>query len=308
MVVLTNLTEDGMIINKFRKNVDSTKAADVIVEAGLDWTVSKGQLTRLGHNGVTRTSKSVSLVRDDLDLELAVVGNRYSPYQNKDAFDILDPLVEAGLISFNSAGCIAEGERTFIMAKVVGCSEFVNGQDIDLYILATNSHGYAAVSFGFIPVVRQTGRTLAGLGGNVKLTHKGNIKRKMKSLADAMDLAKGKFVASVQQMEEMQSIGMNSAAFQELVKVVIGANGKTDAGQRKLAKILAHGAQVENVLDAYMAMSDYLNSTDAGRNPDSILTSLWYGSGKATMQNMFQKCLEIIKEVNHDTESVGSNL
>lgn len=283
------------------KNVQAMTAADAIAQAELNWTVSKATLRRQKQDGTIVASKCVSLVRDDKDIELAVVGAGYAPLQNNVAFDILNPLIEAGLVQLVSAGTIYEGERTWVLAKVLGAEQQVNGQDIELHILCTNSHGYGAVNYGFVPFVKQTGRSLAVLGGTVKLTHRGNIERKVRSLTDAMDLAKGKFTASVSQMAEMQAIGISSEGFKELVKVVINAtDGK---GERTLAKVLSHGAQVENVLDAYMALSGYLNSDDAGRNANSILNSLWYGSGKKQLAKMFEKCVELTKGVNNGNQS-----
>jgi hypothetical protein len=305
MVVPTNLTGGFMMFKPFwaklGKDVSAMTANEAIGQAGLDWTVSKSTLTRVKQDGQQVASKCVSLVRDDKDLELAVVGAGYAPLQNNVAFDILNPLIEAGLVELVSAGTIYEGERTWVLAKVLGAEQQVNGQDIELHILCTNSHGYGAVNYGFVPFIKQTGRSLAVLGGTVKLTHRGNIARKVRSLTDAMDLAKGKFVASVNQMAEMQKIGISSEGFKELVKVVIGADG--DKGARTLAKILAHGAQVDNVLDAYMAMSGYLNSDDAGRNANSILNSLWYGAGKKHLNKMFENCVALVKEINNGKQS-----
>lgn len=278
-------------------DVAAATAIEAITQADLNWSVSKVALRREKKDGSLCLSNKVALVRDDRELELAVVGGGFSPLQNNVAFEVLDPLLESGLIELVSAGTIGEGKHTWILARVLGATRQVNGEDIELRIVCTNSHGYGAVKYGFVPF-SASGRSLASLRGTVKLTHRGNISRKFRSLTDAMDLAKGRFIASVDQMAEMQAIGINSAAFKELVKVVIGAD--SGKGERKVAKILEHGAQVENVLDAYMAMSEYLNSEDAGKNANSILQSLWYGNGKKVLNKMFEKCVELTKEVNND--------
>lgn len=288
------------IWNRIKKSVtDASSAFSAIQQAGLDWTVSKQVLTRFS-NGNYIVSKSVSLVRDDANLELAVVGKKYSPMQNSVSFDVLNPLIEAGLVEIEAAGAIAEGVRTFLLAKVKDATGKVGSEDVDLYILCTNSHGYAAVNFGFLPIVRSTGRTLANVGKTVKLTHRGQIEKKVKNLANAMDLAKGEFTASLEQMDEMQKVGMTSESFRELVKVVIKSKNANANGVRKLEKVLSYGAQVTNVLDAYMAIAEYLNSSSAGRSTDSVITSLWYGQGKNQQRTAFETCVELVKAANKE--------
>jgi hypothetical protein len=230
-------------------------------------------------------------VRDDKSLELAVVGKKYTPYQNGAAFDAVNPLIEARLIALVTAGAINEGERVFILGKVVGTSGELNGEEIDLHILLTNSHGHGAVTFGFIPIVRRTGVALSPLawngGGRVRVTHTGNVDGKIARLRDAMDLAKGAFTVSLQQMEDMRSHGLTSTSFKSLVKIALNIKDVEGDDGRKLAKILERGAHVTNALEAYMCLADYFNSSNAGRNADSILNSLWYGAGRKQLSDCF---------------------
>jgi len=271
-------------------NVKATSAAEAISAAGLNWNVSKRPLFR--EDGVK--SSGCALVRDDKALELAVVGQRYRPYQNDMAFNVVNPLIEAGLVELIAAGAINEGERVFILGKVVGTHGEINGEVVDLHILLTNSHGYGAVTFGFVPIVRSSGVALSPLawngGGRVRVTHTGDVNGKITRLREAMDLAKGAFTVSLQQLEDMKAHGLTSESFKDIVKVALNIKDVEGDDGRKLAKILERGAHVTNALEAYMTLADYFNSSNAGRNANSILKSLWYGSGRKQLSDCFDAC------------------
>jgi hypothetical protein len=277
----------------------SQNTSKALAEAGLDWTVEKRRCMRPKADGSLELSNGYSVVRQDRDQELAIVGEKWSPYQNSWAFGMLDPLVEAGLIELSAAGQLFEGGKVFVLAKVLGTDSHIAGRPVDLYILVTNSHGYGALSFGFVPMMRDNKQTLSAVG-KIRTCHTGDIQSRVVALRDSMNLATGEFIASVESFEKMQRTGLSSESFKKLVKLVlkkgdVEADEEEDAESKrsKLAKLLERGANVQNVLDAYMVMADYLNSDAAGRNANSIVDSLWYGQGKSLLNRMQKLCKEV---------------
>src|SRR3990170_2960190 len=77
-------------------------AAEAIKAAGVDFTVQamplKGEHTNIS------VDKHFAMVRMDTFEALGVVGSRYQPVQNRDAFTVFDSLVGEGEAIYHTAG------------------------------------------------------------------------------------------------------------------------------------------------------------------------------------------------------------
>lgn len=105
--------------------VDVTEAdtlEQVLVKAGLNYTVGLQELHSqvVTPDGVTRVDfPQLGVVRMDTLAPLGVVGKRYTPIQNADAFAPLQYLKDEGFIEeFEQAGCIEGGQRAFVVARL----------------------------------------------------------------------------------------------------------------------------------------------------------------------------------------------
>jgi phage/plasmid-like protein (TIGR03299 family) len=121
---------------------------EAIVAAGLDWRVEKSPLYIMGEEeyveGTVRTvpipvEDNVAIVRSTDKSILGVVGNRYEPVQNTEAFSFMDGLVESGQMRYHTAGSLRNGQRVWLLGKV-GQYEVVDGDQMDEYLFLYNSH------------------------------------------------------------------------------------------------------------------------------------------------------------------------
>ena len=115
---------------------------EAIVAAGLDWDVELQPLYTEGMEessflGNVTSHKAVTRLLDAK--VLGVVGNRYRPVQNAEAFKFMDSLVEEGLMKYHTAGSLRGGQRVWLLGKV-GSFEVVNGDQVDEYVFLWNSH------------------------------------------------------------------------------------------------------------------------------------------------------------------------
>lgn len=92
----------------------------VMDEAGLDWDVTLHPLHYLTYDG----NQAVQMpdhfgVARDWTTPLGVVGQRYTPIQNRDAFAPLAYLEAEGFIDgYEQAGVLGDGQRVFVIARL----------------------------------------------------------------------------------------------------------------------------------------------------------------------------------------------
>jgi len=122
-------------------------AEEALTLGGLNWTVSKNELTTsvISESGVSNivVPDKFAVVRNHPELgpkALGVVGNRYHLVQNSEAFSLCNALVDDGDAKFSAAGSLAGGRKVFV-AMELPREILVGGQDlVKNYLLVTNTH------------------------------------------------------------------------------------------------------------------------------------------------------------------------
>lgn len=131
----------------FQKIEGAATAEEAIQSALLDWNVSPQPLFCAGQQVEGR----YGLVRDVDSRTLGFCGRWYRPVQNREAFGFIENLVGEEL-SFDTIGSVNGGQRVFISTKF-NHNWNVNGDDINLYLLLSNSHsGTKSLQVAVTPV------------------------------------------------------------------------------------------------------------------------------------------------------------
>lgn len=135
---------------------------------------------------------SFATVRKDNHFPLGVVGGRYTPIQNREAFDFFDSAIGEGHAQYETAGALGNGETIFITAKLPNYIK-VNGDNIDSYLLFTTSHdGSGAVQVMFTPIRVVCNNTLSIAIGEAKnkiiIRHTKSAKEKMQNLEKVLGM------------------------------------------------------------------------------------------------------------------------
>lgn len=140
-----------------------SSAAEFLRAAGLDWTV--GLVPAPGAKPLPPTKTHPEgrwtryiIQRPALDDEtgpvaLGMVGDRYVPLQNTEAFAFFDPLLRDGWAQLETAGALFDGEVVWVQVRL---REDMPVQDRDVvqrFLLLRNRHdGEGSVSVRFTPV------------------------------------------------------------------------------------------------------------------------------------------------------------
>jgi phage/plasmid-like protein (TIGR03299 family) len=178
--------------------VKPPRSADEALElAGLDFEVALEPIfARWGHAGKARTGSTgdgsagdadeysyvegFSAVRRlDTGTVLGVVGDGYAPLQNRDAFRILEPLIDNGLAHIETAGALRGGRDVWILIRFNIKDPVVSevfAEEVVPYGLLSNNHcGARSVVLQETPIrvvcANTLGMALKGPGRKVAIRH-----------------------------------------------------------------------------------------------------------------------------------------
>jgi phage/plasmid-like protein (TIGR03299 family) len=268
---------------------------DAIVAAGLDWEVGLKDL--FTEDGVGVPARATYRKTDGSIL--GVVGPRYTPLQNQDAFDWFQPFLDAGECGLHTAGSLHEGQKVWVLAQLNrDNSEIVPGDDVSKFILLSNSHdGTTAIRVGYTPIRVVCANTLAmahskGAGSQlIRIRHTRSSQKNLDAVRDIMDNINMQFEATAEQFRFLASKQFNQKDIRDYVKVMLDIKGTADSDIKTrtrnildeiLATIEGPKQSAANVRGtwwaAYNGYNEYLNYSK-GRTVDNRIDSLWFGTG-----------------------------
>lgn len=110
-----------------------------------NWNVRKSPLTTAVGDLVIPVPDKFAMIRDNPFVPgkkdvLGVTGNYYTAIQNEAHADLLNALVDESEGVIETAGSLNDGKKVFITIKLPQAMQIGGSDEVDLYIIATNSH------------------------------------------------------------------------------------------------------------------------------------------------------------------------
>lgn len=273
---------------------DNPTISDAMVAAGLDWEVGLKDLVTAGDN--IPVNARATYRKSDNSI-LGVVGPRYTPLQNKDAFDWFQPFIDANECSLHTAGSLHNGQKVWVLAQLNrDNSTIVKNDEVCKFILLSNSHdGTTAIRVGYTPIRVVCANTMAMAHSKtsgsklIRIRHTRSSKTNLDNVRDIMDNINAEFEATAEQFRFLASKSFNQKDVTKFVKVMLEVDKTLDADLKTRTKntideimALIEGPKqsMEGVRGtwwaAYNGYNEYLNY-NYGRNTDNRLDSLWFG-------------------------------
>jgi phage/plasmid-like protein (TIGR03299 family) len=172
---------------------------EAIIKAGLDWNVELTDLFLKNKEGEAELlEKHKAVVRESDSSILGVVGGRYTPVQNAEAFSFMDALVEDKSMRYHTAGSLRGGQKVWLLGQV-GSYEVVPEDKVDNFLFLYNSHdGSSALRclFTTVRVVCANTARLALQKGNkegLTIRHTSNIMTNLASAKEILKIGKVEF-------------------------------------------------------------------------------------------------------------------
>jgi phage/plasmid-like protein (TIGR03299 family) len=171
-------------------------SAEAIKAGGLDWSVAVEKMVLA--SGGQEVPNHYAVVRQDRRAVLGVVGDRFEPLQNVEAFASFDKVFGQEAAIYETCGALGVGEKVWLLAKLPDTFEVVKGDVITKYVLLAMGHdGSMSVKVGktAIRVVCQNTLNLA-LGSRenfVSVRHTGDIRKRVDDAFRVLGLVKQQY-------------------------------------------------------------------------------------------------------------------
>jgi phage/plasmid-like protein (TIGR03299 family) len=283
-------------------------ASEAIKAAKLDFIVEKISLQTTPH--YLSVPEHYATVRFDTLQVLGVVGSRYVPILNKDAFTVFDALVGEGQAIYHTAGALGKGERIWILAKLPDYIRVKGNDIVEKYLLLTNTHdGSSTVSVKLTPirVVCQNTLTAALQGSEqqVRIRHTNQAMEKMKQAHEILGLSNKLFAILEQYYTGMSRKEISTVVLGQYVKEIfpVPENLKHSSHIMQIHEKIyeLHEAGVGSNMSrgtlwgAYNAVIEYIDHVRLQSKTDSTkLKSIWYGSGEVIKKKAFSLAIQMI--------------
>jgi|ERR1051325_960182 phage/plasmid-like protein (TIGR03299 family) len=270
-------------------------AQEAIQAAGLDFTVKLKPVKTVINRKQKFLPNTFATYRTDNSEVLGVVGSRYSPIQNKDAFAFFDALVGSDEAMYQTAGAIGRGERIWILAKLPDYIRIGKNDIVNKYLLLTNSHdGSATVQAKLTPVRVVCSNTLSiALQGNeqeVRIRHTANAIHKLEQAHKLLGLTNNLYQQIDTIFNKMALRKITNKQLLDYVKALVPANpdAKFQTRNQNIREAIlelhesGQGAEMARgtAWGIFNAATEYTDHVQSSRNPNKQLSSMWFGSGE----------------------------
>lgn len=285
-------------------NVEGAMTAEqAIIKGNLNWPVEKRQAYYPNPETLVIAPEEYFIVRADRtnDNVLGRCKGRWEPLQNAESFDFFNTIVAEGEAIFNHAAELAGGQLIFLLAKLPGEFEVVEGDIIRQYLLLTNSHsGQGSVQVKFTPlrVSSQIALMTALRGGAYKVKHSKNVNMKLKQAKELMGI-QNKFHLELKEIcQSMAKKEMLDKDIREFFEEVIGDSVKK---AEKLEELLSTGAGTEiagvrgTLWHAYSVMLEFIDHYVGYDSADTRTQNIFFTGGARLKQTAFKEALNILR-------------
>lgn len=286
---------------------------DAIEAAGLDWLVETVETMTVDGQPVPMR---LAVRRSDDKRILGSVGPRYTPLQNRTAFDFFQPFLDAGEASLHTAGSLHEGEKIWVLSKINrDNTEIVKGDEVAKFMLLSNSHdGTTAIRVGFTPIRVVCANTMAQAHGSgdsklIRIRHTRNSQTNLERIRDTMDAINASFETHAEQFKFLASRDFNQKDVAKYVRILLDVDKKPESEIKTRTRntideimglIEGPRQSMEGVRGtwwaAYNGYNEYLNYKQ-GRNADNRMASLWLGTNANENANALELAMEFANAI-----------
>lgn len=281
-------------------------AAEAMEAARLDYNVVKRPVKAI-INGrqYSDVPNAFATVRTDTNQVLGVVGARYEPVQNSDAFNFFDPLVDRDEAIYHTAGVLGRGEKIWLLAKLPDYIKVGKKNDpVEKFVLLYNSHdGSSHIRVKMTPIRVVCNNTLtaalSGTESEVRIKHTQSAQDKLQEAHQILGLTNQLYAQLGFIFNRMALRKVNSQQLVDYVKTLIPDNPQAENNTRtenmRNHIISLHDSVQDasmhrgNLFGAFNAVTEFVDHFGSSKDANKQLRSIWFGgSGEQLKRRAYQ--------------------
>jgi phage/plasmid-like protein (TIGR03299 family) len=181
-----------------------------------------------------------------------VVSDNWEPIQNRDGWRVLEPLIETGQVTLETAGVLDHGRKVWILGCLTAhqSAEVAPGDEVKFYILFANGHdGTMAVTIGTTSIRVVCANTLAMAeqeGTLVRFRHVEGSLLKLENAAEMIARMGKAFEVNTEVYRKLAKVQVKTT--REVVEYVAAVFGKEERKAQKEDRV---SIRLRNVLDNF---------------------------------------------------------
>lgn len=289
------------------KEVPTSEKA--IVAAGLDWKVCREkiwfkdldeQMVPIDHGFAIRRLDKVGPKSI-----IGIVGKRYTPVQNINAFNFFDTIVEENKAIYHTAGSLDNGKVIWILAKLPDGLEISSNDNIELFTLLMNRHdGKRSLIVQPTPIrvvcMNTLSMALAESTNRLSFRHTANVDQQMKMAALTLAHSLAAFSKTKEAFKTLVLKDVSQSSLNEYYDNVLDIteiiSKKKLEKKTRLNQIFQADLEISkskpSLWIAYNSVT-YLADHELGKNDDKRLLSSWLGSSNMLKQKALSAALQV---------------
>jgi phage/plasmid-like protein (TIGR03299 family) len=287
-------------LGKYRKNGWKT-VKELVKDAGINWQVERREIFDADGNEIPGFA---ALTRDSDSKVFDIVGSRYVPAQNEQAFTFFKEFVEAGKASLETAGSLKGGRVVWGLAKLNASFKLKGDDQVNGFLLCVCPHEQGkSLLFKTTAIRVVCSNTLAmalGEGGTEwRMGHRTAFDEvKVEEAKTALGIARDQIDQFHKNAEKLQKLKMTNQDFIDVMTPFFGSEVK-GADNKRMQQLIdiyerAPGAQPGNGWGALNAVTYYADHV-ASRTGDKRLTNAWLGKTARQKEAVLVTLLDMTK-------------
>jgi len=304
------------------RNVQEAQSSQQAIQlAGLDWLVEQWPISAIAPDGWgTVVAKDfVANVRSDTRSVLGVVGRKYQPFQNHEAFEFADAIVGEGLARYETAGSLRGGKRVWMLLKLPDELKAGRQDLIQPFLLVYNTFDASSCLRALLTAVRVVCQNTLNLalsgtkGEGVTIRHRGDLQNRVNEARQTLGLVKKRLRGFGHEIDLFRSLPMTNGRLHRYFDGLLPASGEgasereRDNRLKALDTLHANFANDTNTLNgmrgslwaALNAATEFADHQRRFRGNSEVsraegrLDSIWFGSSNDFKQSAYRCALEL---------------
>lgn len=282
---------------------DVLTAREALEAGGLDWEVDLRPVytSNLAGNRV-RIPERLAVVRDSDESVLGVVGNKYVPFQNHEAFEFFDNLVDSGEAKYETAGSLKHGRWVWLTAKLPQHVVIGGVDPVDMYLLLSTSHdGTKSIQVDVTPVrtvcVNTLNFALKASKRKWSVRHLSTAGQRLQEARDTLELS-FKYIDNFQTEADMLlAEAFSSRQMGNMLDKLLPDLPRTEKVKESILMAFNESPTLEGVRDtkwaAVNAVGEYYDWLRKPRSAQSQALATWSGVNR----NQRDKALALVRSI-----------